>query len=87
MTKILCTSYVWHDDKCFKVNTINRPSGIFDYPEACHSETIVWVWYPVKNMAGEFIWQAEDISGSINTHLKICGMLHDTGTCEVEDEV
>lgn len=80
----LIKSYVWHGDKCFFVSTIDRDSSSQLGPDR-FAETIVWELDWKTAQRGDMLYQDGTGRGSINVHLAVCKLIHDTGKCEVPD--
>lgn len=74
-------SYVWHNDKCFFVSTINRT-----YSTCCGSsrglETIVWEYDYEKHERGKLIYQ----TGNLPRHEDLCRCLIYFGEIPADDE-
>lgn len=63
-------SYVWHQDKCFFVSTIERDSSAAGGPRR-YNETIVWEYNWKTAECGAMVWQDGDSKGSIGAHQAI----------------
>lgn len=83
--KKLMQSYVWHQEKCFFVSTIDRESSAVMAYGGTYAETMVWEYDYEKRECGDLVGQTEGAAGSIQAHLRMCDRLHRTGRCE-EDE-
>lgn len=82
--KSLIQSYVYFEDKCFYVSTINRRSSAINNP-CMFSETLVWACDRKTNERGALIGQEAGIKDSIKTHIKVCELILKTGKCEEEE--
>ena len=73
-------SYVWHEDKCFFVSTIER-----DYDTGQGrirgEETMVWEYDHKNRKRGEWIWQG----GGVVDHKNVCHALVADGKIPDED--
>jgi hypothetical protein len=78
----LIQSYVWHDDKCFFVSTINRESSAALAYGKIYAETMIWEYDYDKRERGELIGQDEDVENSIETHNEVCREIHKNGILE-----
>jgi len=78
MNKIM-QSYVWHNDKCFFVSTINRESSAREAYELIYAETMVWEYDCTQGERGRLIYQFDDIKNGIKSHIKACQELHANG--------
>lgn len=83
--KTLIQSYVYFEDKCFFVSTINRRSSAAAYP-CIYSETLIWNFDSIKKELGSLIGESSGGEGSIRTHIKICELIFQTGKCEEEKD-
>lgn len=80
----LMKSYVWHNDKCFYICTIDRDSSASQGIR--FAETLVWEYdWDVKEL-GDMIYQASDFQGSITVHTLICAVVHSTGKPPEDDQ-
>lgn len=86
MSNKVMQSYVWHEDKCFFVSTINRASSAAIAYEHIYAETMVWTWDAERAERGELVWQGEDIKGGISTHLLACKNLHEFGAIKDDED-
>ncbi len=77
-------SYVFHEDKCFFVSTIERDSSSFIWDRR-YNETIVWTYDWAEGVRGDMICQDEDYQGSIRTHNRICEELYKLGHIKEEE--
>jgi hypothetical protein len=82
--KCLIRSYVWHEGQCFYVSTIDRDSSAMLGPRR-FAETIVWKFDFDANVRGEQMSMHSGLEGSVFTHLKVCGCLHETGSPHAGD--
>lgn len=64
-------SYIWHEDKCFFVSTIERDSSATEAPGR-FCETIVWDYDWTTGKRGAIVYQTEDGAGCINAHILVC---------------
>lgn len=71
-------SYVWYEDKCFFVSTIERDSSSALGPDR-FNETLVWAYDWDRHDRSELLHQDGAMKGSIAQHLMICTRIHDTG--------
>lgn len=77
MTNKLIQSYIWHDDKCFFVSTINRESSAMYAAGSRYAETMVWECDVITHERKDtFIGQDEALEDDITMHLKVCLRLH-----------
>lgn len=74
----LIQSYVWHNDDCFFVSTIDRDSSAVLGPRR-FSETLVWGYDWKKRESKSLRYERDGIRHSIYQHLKICQELFETG--------
>jgi len=81
MNKII-QSYVWHEDKCFFVSTINRNTSAREAPDFIYAETLVWTYDNETRKAGSLLYQLDSIKNDIRTHLQACQDLHEYGKIE-----
>ena len=70
-------SYVWHEDKCFFISTIDRNYSAMDGGR--YAETMAWDFDWGTDKRGDIIAQGGDIEGFIRTHLNMCQQFHDNG--------
>ena len=80
MTEVI-KSYVWNEDKCFFVSTIERESSAVACPGR-YNETIIWAYDWDKRIRGEMLYQLEGAKGSIKRHIMACEALFKNGTIE-----
>lgn len=85
MNNRVMQSYVWHDNKCFFVSTIDRECSSMLGPST-YAETIVWEYDYEKRERGNLVHQDGDSAGSISEHLVICKRIHETANPAQEDE-
>ena len=78
MNNKVMQSYVWHDDKCFYVSTVNRESSA-THGGGTYAETMVWEYDYDSRSRGDIVGEGEFLTGSIFTHLAICKRIHETG--------
>ena len=71
-------SYVWHENKCFFVSTIERDSSAMLGPRR-YNETLVWEYDWAKHERGEQIGQAEAPRGCIGVHQRIVTEIFERG--------
>ena len=71
-------TYVWHEDKCFFVSTIERESSAMGNPSR-YNETMVWEYNWDASERGALIHQDEAGRGSLRAHQNIVEKLHATG--------
>lgn len=83
---VIITSYVFFEDKCFYVSTIERDTSAVAAYGMHYNETIVWEFDVVKHMMGKMLYQDEDMRGSIRVHQKMCKELYETGKIQEEVE-
>ncbi len=82
MNNKVIQSYVWHENKCFFVSTINREcSAILAYGDI-YAETMVWECDTETRKRGNLVWQGEDVRDGIDTHISVCRKIHETGNFE-----
>ena len=74
-------SYVWHNDKCYFVSTIERDYDVGGYISR-GQETMVWEYDWDTATRGEWIHQA----GHICDHQAICRCLINYGEIPDEDD-
>jgi len=86
MSDKIMQSYVWHEEKCFFVSTINRESSAALAYEHIYAETMVWDYDYDKRERGSLVWQGEDIKGGISTHLLACKNLHEFGAIRDDED-
>jgi len=79
MDKPHIQSYLWHDEDCFMVSTMNRGSSSPLAYGATYAETLVWEFDWDKRERGALVWQDEGPTGSISKHIAICGALYKGG--------
>jgi hypothetical protein len=72
-------SYVWHEEQCYFVSTIDRESIAALAPGLVYAETLVWKVDFATGIRGAMVHQAEDPRGSIAEHIAICQRLRATG--------
>ena len=79
MSKMQCSSYVYHGDKFWNVSTISRLSSTYEPTE--YNETIVWNMENRETLSarGKMVGQYEDSRDSLRCHLDICKAIHATG--------
>lgn len=76
----LCHSFVYFEDKCFYVSTINRDSSAMTGGR--YAETIVWEYDEATKKRGVILTQGEASEGSLHTHSKFCQLIVSTGSAE-----
>jgi hypothetical protein len=82
--KDLIKSYVWHNDRCFFVSTIDRESSCIDGGR--FSETMVWEYnWNTQTRATNIYHQDEDSSERISRHIRVCQILFETGKVSYGD--
>ena len=74
-------SYVWHEEKCFFVSTIEREYDTYEGTMR-GQETLAWIYDWEKSERGELIRQA----GHICDHQAICRCLINYGEIPDEDD-
>lgn len=74
ISKKVIQSYVWYNDKCYFVSTIERDSSVIEYAER-YNETIVWEYDYEKRERGKMLLQDEDMKCSIDTHNDLCSKI------------
>ena len=74
-------SYVWHDEKCFFVSTIERDYDTYEGTMR-GQETLVWEYDWETNKRGELLHQA----GGVGDHQQICRCLIAEGLFPNEDD-
>jgi len=74
-------SYVWHDDKCFFISTINRDYDTYEGVMR-GGETLVWEYDWETDKRGAMIYQA----GGVLDHQAICRCLINDGTILDQDD-
>ena len=79
MSNKVIQSYVWHGDKCYFVSTINRECSARLSHGEMYAETIVWEHDAETQKRRKMLWQGEDITDGIETHIAICKSFHDHG--------
>ena len=74
-------SYVWFDNQCFYVSTVNlaAPADGKGSPAGLFSETMVWRCNFDTHEVGECIYTGADDAGSIDLHLSVCDLLNRFG--------
>lgn len=82
MTKPIWKSYVWFNDKCFLVSTIERPFYTYEGTFQGY-ETLVWEYHYQKKKLGNLIYQA----GGLNDHQNICRNLIAFGKEKINEYV
>lgn len=75
-------SYVWHDNKCYFVSTINRDSSA-PYGGR-YAETLVWEYDWDGRERGDLVGQTGGCEGTIVAHQWMCMLIFKTGRCEEE---
>jgi hypothetical protein len=73
----LIKSYVWSNDKCFFVSSINRPDTL-SYT-GVYAETMIWEYDYYNNERGELVGQVSDVKNSLNAHFAVCEELQKNG--------
>lgn len=76
-SKPVIQSYVYFEDKCFMVSTIERASSGID--RGRFNETIVWNWDKEKRERTEMIYQDAGPRGSLKKHFAICQEFYQAG--------
>jgi len=71
-------SYVWHEERCFFVSTIDRTCSALRNPSR-YAETMAWAFDWDTLERGELVDQGEDSEGSITTHVNMCLALRSRG--------
>lgn len=71
-------SYIWHNEQCYFVSTIERDSSAMLGPRR-YNETMVWEFDWTKNERGSLIYQGECNTNSIFTHQKTVDTLYKGG--------
>lgn len=80
-------SYVWHDEDCFFVSTINRDSSAMGEYGQRYAETIVWHFDWEKNERLNIAGHGESCGeGSIRGHMITCDRLRQTGSPYAPEE-
>lgn len=74
----IAKSYIWNGGKCYFVSTIERDSSAMDGPRR-YSETLVWEWDAENMKRGDFVFQSDDITGSIGEHISTVQKIHSAG--------
>jgi len=74
-------TYVYYRGMAFFVSTIERDSSAIS-ESMRYNETIVWIWDQITKERKDLIGQYSDMAGSIDTHIRVCRLLHEKGTCE-----
>jgi hypothetical protein len=77
-------SYVWYQEQCFFVSTIDRNSS--SMMGGRYAETMAWVYDWETAVRGEQVGMDESVEGSIFAHLKMCQSLHDTGKAKNQED-
>jgi hypothetical protein len=79
-TKRIWKSYVWHDDKCFFVSTLERT---YDTCEGSSrgNETLVWEYDWSKKSTGRLVYQG----GGVADHQRVCRCVIAEGAMPDED--
>ncbi|MNR08095.1 hypothetical protein D3C85_1242370 [compost metagenome] len=77
MNKKLIQTYVYFEDKCYFVSTIDRESS--SMYGGRYAETMVWEIDPKTNERMGFLYQDEDYEGNIRTHNNVCNMIFNEG--------
>ena len=78
-------SYVWHNDKCFFVSTIERDSSA-EGDTLRFNETIVWEYDWKSAERGAQIFGDGSCRGSVDRHLEICRDIYKHGKVMGDDE-
>lgn len=82
--KRVIKTYVWHEEKCFFVSTITRPSSAGEgFP---YNETMAWAYDWNTNERGEWIYQDGAPKGSIALHQAVVEALHKTGKPPIDQD-
>ena len=68
-------SYVWYNDKCFFVSTIERTYDTYE-GESRGNETLVWKYDWDKRERGEWLGQGDNHIDTCTTLIKT-GLLHE----------
>lgn len=76
--KRLIKSYVWYEDKCFFISTINRDSSAMYGPRR-FAETIIWAYDWEKRERLQILDTFGDSEGRVSKHLNICKQISETG--------
>lgn len=79
-TRIIKT-YVWHEEQCFFVSTIERDSSAMLGPRR-YNETLVWCYDWEARKQGALLYQESAPRGSIVKHQTMVEELFATGKCE-----
>lgn len=79
-------SYVWHNDKCFFVSTIERDSSAAISPPPRYFETIAW-WYDWEiGERGDMVAHAGR-GQALAQYVDVCRQLIETGEWKDVDDV
>ena len=73
-------SYVWHEDKCFFVSTIERDYDTYEGTTR-GEETLVWDWNYESRIRGKLLYQA----GGVLDHQAICRCIINDGVIPDRD--
>ena len=79
MNEPLIKSYVYHNNECFFVSTINRESSAQLVYGHVFAETMAWNLEPDCFTRKDLIGQFEDRKNSIVVHTEVCEQLIKTG--------
>ncbi len=82
----LIQSYVWHEDQCYSVSTIDRDSSAAAAPGR-YAETMVWEFDWEKRERGALVKQGDGPESRIGVHLAICVELFENGLKGLQDDV
>lgn len=77
--KRLLKSYVWYNDQCFFVSTIERDSDIMACSEMRHVETIAWKYDWEKQEKGEQVGMTGHNWNALLIHQEMVKQLFETG--------
>lgn len=83
--KKVIKSYVWYDDKCFFVSTIERDSSAVLGLDRYY-ETIAWEFNWDDQRRGNIVAIDGSGCGDLRAHFEMCKRLHETGDPEKIEE-
>lgn len=86
MNKRLIKTYVFFEDKCFFVSTINRESSAMLCPDMVYAETMVFDYDWNTGKIGNIVHQDSASRDNINVHQRICDSLYRYGEVKPEED-
>lgn len=72
-------SYVFHEDECFFISTIERDSSMPADPPSRIYETIVWEYDWKMTKRGGLLYQDGSSAHNLEIHFEMCRQLHASG--------